>query len=367
MPQQPGHRLAQIDVVQALVGVAAGGQHRHLRMPRPARPGRRSRKSRARNGRPSPARSTLGDQQNAVPALQYTWPMPAAAALRRIEPTLPGSCRLSSRTADSLSGPASARAAACRSGTSGRRHARPGSARRTARPAARCKCACARLAARHDVGHFRIGQRAFADDALQRHAAQLQVALAQMHAIEQGAAGLAPRLRAAGQLLEFLVQRIVARGDRSSFSSSVEVERSVRSISPASATHRRDTSGDAPGETPCTRRRSRCSAVGSPCAGRSRTADRAGAAPPGRVARGLGQDRGGRNRMRPCRRRSTMAWERIVMTGQRLPSIRASVGTVCKRFDRAPHRQHGRLQDIDGVSISSFASIRRSPRPARTS
>ena len=53
---------------------------------------------------PMPARSTLGDQQAAVPAVASTVRMPAAAAVRRMVPTLPGSW-MRSRMTRSCSGP----------------------------------------------------------------------------------------------------------------------------------------------------------------------------------------------------------------------------------------------------------------------
>jgi hypothetical protein len=45
-----------------------------------------------------PARSTLGDQSDAVPSRAITWPKPKAAALRRMAPTLPASCTRSRTT-----------------------------------------------------------------------------------------------------------------------------------------------------------------------------------------------------------------------------------------------------------------------------
>src|SRR5690606_36202305 len=47
---------------------------------------------------PIPARNTLGDHACTVPALQNTCFTPAAAALRKMEPRLPGSCTRSSNT-----------------------------------------------------------------------------------------------------------------------------------------------------------------------------------------------------------------------------------------------------------------------------
>ncbi|ODN28984.1 hypothetical protein BGI28_07660 [Burkholderia contaminans] len=47
-----------------------------------------------------PERSTFDDHAYAVPGAQNTWRTPAAAALRRIEPTLPASCTPSSTTDD---------------------------------------------------------------------------------------------------------------------------------------------------------------------------------------------------------------------------------------------------------------------------
>lgn len=112
--------------------------------------------------------------------------MPAAVALRKIDPTLPGSCRLSS-TADTLSGCVTAR-----SGVSMREeyaHAVFDLAHRVVQRVGQAQYVRAlafQLA--DDVRHFRVLQGAFADDALFRHAPQLQVRLAQMHAVEQGAA-----------------------------------------------------------------------------------------------------------------------------------------------------------------------------------
>ena len=52
----------------------------------------------ARSARPSPARSTFGDHSAAVPFSAITCAKPNAAALRRMLPTLPASCRRSSTT-----------------------------------------------------------------------------------------------------------------------------------------------------------------------------------------------------------------------------------------------------------------------------
>ncbi len=45
-----------------------------------------------------PARNTFGDHSAAVPLSASTWRTPNAAALRRMLPTLPASCRRSSTT-----------------------------------------------------------------------------------------------------------------------------------------------------------------------------------------------------------------------------------------------------------------------------
>ena len=45
-----------------------------------------------------PARSTFGDHSAALPFIASTWRTPSAAALRRMVPTLPGSCSRSSTT-----------------------------------------------------------------------------------------------------------------------------------------------------------------------------------------------------------------------------------------------------------------------------
>ena len=64
-----------------------------------------------------------------------------------------------------------------------------------------------------NIRHLRMCHGTFADHAQRRRSAMLQVALAQVYAIEQSSSRLAPRLRAGRQLLQLLVQRIVAGGN----------------------------------------------------------------------------------------------------------------------------------------------------------
>ena len=124
-----------------------------------------------------------------------------------------------------------------------------------------------RLATLHHIRYFRIGQRAFGDDALQRRAAQLQVALAQVDAVEQRAAGLAARLGAGRQLLEFLVERVVARGDGSHGAASAPGSNPTSNASdldpswPARARRTGANERRCTGQAPCSASLSMCSRV----------------------------------------------------------------------------------------------------------
>ena len=71
----------------------------------------------------------------------------------------------------------------------------------------------ARLAQCQDGTGLRVVAGGRADDAQLRHAGMLQVGFAQMHAVEQRAAGAAARLAAGGKQTQLLDQGIVARHD----------------------------------------------------------------------------------------------------------------------------------------------------------
>src|SRR5690606_21654086 len=111
----------------------------------------------------------------------------------------------------------------------------------------------------HDAGDFRIRQRASTDYAQQGHADLTQPRFAHMNAVEQRLPGLAAYLRILGQSPQFLVLRIVARGDRADGH-----DASPCTSNPTGCSSARTGAYEVrcTGDTPCKRKRSRCSSVG---------------------------------------------------------------------------------------------------------
>ena len=182
--------------------VRTGGEQRHLQARRAA-PARRPRSARSPKCAPMPARSTLGDHSAAVPLSAITWRKPKAAALRRMEPTLPASCRRSSTTVG-------ASAASGRRG--GQRRARsPWRAGDSSplRPANSASSPAPALPARasHCAG---VGTDDSANTAMRGVHAARQRRAAQVVALEPDAALLAVGRAVLRQLAQVLEQRVVA-------------------------------------------------------------------------------------------------------------------------------------------------------------
>ena len=149
---------------------------------------------RVRKCAPCPARSTLGDHANAQCFDSSTCSTPAAAAVRSIEPTLPGSCTSSSSRLKSAA--RGARGAASRRRRA--RRCRPAT-RRAPRTARRARQDVAPAARAQRAMHARSRERLVGDDQRFRRAEAIAVDLDQVLAFEHAAAGLAPVARRGDQ------------------------------------------------------------------------------------------------------------------------------------------------------------------------
>ena len=157
-----------------------------------------------------PERNTFDDHAYAVPGAQNTFWIPAAAALRKIEPTLPASCTPSStmqvlrdafrqRRFDLLDEQQHADAM----------H----DARKLAEERIRQRVHALVLDARDDRPRFLVLQCAFGDDARFRLAGGIQIGGREMQTFQQRVAASALLRRRTGERLQALVERIVPRGD----------------------------------------------------------------------------------------------------------------------------------------------------------
>ena len=280
----------------------------------PARRPRRPRPGCSAKCAPMPARSTLGDHSAAVPLSASTCAKPKAAALRRMVPTLPASCRRSSTTRGRVGrqragAPARHRRSRCAGGDSS-----------VLSPAI---SACGTIATAVGLAGQRAQRRLLpagsADDGLRRRAAALQ---------RRPRTGDRPRAtprRACGRRRG----RPPACAARTSSGLSRELMRRRRRPSlsrrPAPRAPARTSAGAAG------RRRARAAppgapASGSPCGRRSRTAGAARAGP-GTAGRGAPW-RGWTRPRSPCTLASplTMASAGTFSTGRRLPSTSTLAG-----------------------------------------
>jgi hypothetical protein len=203
VPHQPGAGVRQLGLVQPLAAVRAGRDQRHLQ----ASSASASTPSISRSPKwaPMPARSTLGAHSAAVPLSAITWVKPKAAALRRMEPALPASCRRSSTTLG---------ASGCRSGRRQVEHETHGRGRLEPTDAAQ------QIVAHHHRlgGPCRPLGRRTRPERLRKHGhrgldAPRQRRTAEVVALEPDPAQLAVSAWVLRELAQVLEQRVVARAD----------------------------------------------------------------------------------------------------------------------------------------------------------